>query len=239
MDRHKNGDRPLQKMFMAVPPSYDFLNRLLTLRFDELWRKKAAEECLKNNPEKVLDLCCGTGDLVLRLRKTAGSHTKITALDFSEPMLKMAKSKAERMKLTDIEFIHGDAANMPFPEGHFDSVGIAFAFRNLTFHNPDSEKFIAEILRVLKPGGRFVIIETSQPSNALIRKFYHLYMRWITAPIGGFLSGHPGAYKYLAYSARKYYNTEELCTLLTDSGFSLAISKIFLTGIASLYVAIK
>jgi demethylmenaquinone methyltransferase/2-methoxy-6-polyprenyl-1,4-benzoquinol methylase len=239
MNPSRTENRPLQKMFMAVPPSYDFLNRLLTFRLDELWRKRAAVECLKNNPENVLDLCCGTGDLVLRLKEIALPNTKIIALDYSEPMLKVAMEKARKRKLTGIEFHHGDAVNIPFPDGYFDAIGIAFAFRNLSFHNPDRDKFIAEILRVLKHGGRFVIIETSQPESSLIRIMFHWYLRWITVPVGGLLSGHYGAYKYLAHSARHYYNNEELKKLLTGSGFAKVDSKTFLAGIASLYVGTK
>ena len=239
MDQSKKDSRPLQKMFMAVPPTYDVMNRLLTFRLDEVWRKRAARECLKNDPERVLDLCCGTGDLVLQIKKMALPHTKVMALDYSEPMLQVAKKKAGKRKLNGIEFHFGDAASMPFPDAHFDAIGIAFAFRNLSYHNPDRDKFITEILRVLKPGGRFVIIETSQPDNPLIRKLFHWYMRWITAPVGGLFSGHYGAYKYLAHSASNYYNNKELKELLVERGFADVGSKIFLKGIASLNIAIK
>ncbi len=239
MDPTKIENRPLQKMFMAVPPSYDLLNRLLTFRLDELWRKVAAVECLKNKPEKVLDLCCGTGDLVLRIKKLAGTGTEVMALDYSEPMLEVAKKKAGKRKLTGIKFYLSDAAVMPFHAEYFDTVGIAFAFRNLSYHNPDRNKFITEILRVLKSGGRFVIIETSQPENPLIRKVFHWYLRWITAPVGGLLSGHYGAYKYLAHSARNYYNNNELKELLTSAGFSTVESIKMMGGIAGLYIATK
>jgi demethylmenaquinone methyltransferase / 2-methoxy-6-polyprenyl-1,4-benzoquinol methylase len=239
MNQSPTENRPLHKMFMDVPPSYDFLNHLLTFRFDEFWRKRAAIECLKNKPVKVLDLCCGTGDLVLRIREMAMTQTQVMALDYSVHMLNLAKKKANKRKLTGIEFFHSDAASMPFPNDHFDSVGIAFAFRNLSFHNPDRDKFIAEILRVLKPGGRFVIIETSQPENLVIRRLFHWYLRWITAPLGGWLSGYYGAYKYLAYSARNYYNNNELKELLSLAGFYEVESRTFLAGIANLYVATK
>ena len=239
IDQSKKDNRPLQKMFMAVPPTYDLMNRLLTFRMDEVWRKKAAQECLKNNPERVLDLCCGTGDLVLRIKKMAFAHTEVKGLDYSEPMLLAAKRKAAKRKLNGSEFYHGDAASMPFPDDHFDSIGIAFAFRNLSYHNPDRDKFIAEILRVLKPGGRFIIVETSQPDNPLIRKLFHWYLRWITAPVGGFFSGHYGAYKYLAHSAKNYYNNKELKELLVERGFADVESKIYLKGIASLNIAVK
>jgi demethylmenaquinone methyltransferase / 2-methoxy-6-polyprenyl-1,4-benzoquinol methylase len=232
-------DRPLKKMFLSVPPSYDVMNRLLTLRLDEAWRKKAVMEILKEKPLQVLDLCTGTGDLALRLRKQADTDTEINGLDYSPPMLDVARKKANKRKLSDIKFIHGDAAHMPFTEGHFDAIGIAFAFRNLTFKNPDTATFLAEILRVLKPGGKFVIAETSQPSNKLLRALYHLYMKSITAPLGGLLSGHRAAYHYLAWSAIHYLTAEELADLLLNAGFRSVKSRPLLGGIAALTVAVK
>lgn len=231
--------RPLQKMFTSVPPSYDLLNRILTLRLDQVWRKKAALKCFENKPSKLLDLCCGTGDLAVFFAKMADEKTSITALDYSSPMLELAQKKAAGKGITPVEFIHGDAAAMPFADNYFDSIGIAFAFRNLTFHNPDSDRFLAEILRVLKPGGRFVIVETSQPKNIILRKLFHFYLRWITAPAGGVLSGHYGAYKYLAHSARLYHNRGELDQLLKDAGFGKVSSEMLAGGIAAIFVAEK
>ena len=239
METMREDKRPLQKMFTSVPPSYDLLNRLLTMRLDQLWRKKAARICLENKPGGVLDLCCGTGDLVIHLGGMATAGTSLSALDYSMPMLDLAKKKAENKGLAAIDFIHGDAAAMPFPDNHFDSIGIAFAFRNLTFHNPDRDRFMAEILRVLKPRGRFVIVETSQPGNLILRKLFHFYLRWITAPLGGILSGHYGAYKYLAHSARLYYNREELEQLLREAGFGVVRSELLVGGLTGIFVAEK
>jgi demethylmenaquinone methyltransferase / 2-methoxy-6-polyprenyl-1,4-benzoquinol methylase len=236
MENIQEEKRPLHKMFKSVPPSYDLVNRVLTFRFDEIWRRKAAAVCLENNPVNVMDLCCGTGDLLVHIGKAALPGTILTALDYSVPMLDLAKKKAARNNLNDIEFIHGDAASLPFPDNHFDSIGIAFAFRNLTFHNPDSRKFLSEILRVLKPGGRFVIVETSQPKNAFLRRLFHWYLRWVTAPVGGILSGHHGAYKYLAHSARHYYNSDQLEELLRTSGFFNVNSRQLMGGIAGIFI---
>jgi len=231
--------RPLLKMFKAVPPSYDLLNRVLTLRMDEKWRKQAAKECLADNPKQVLDLCTGTGDLALRLRRSAPALTQISALDYSPPMLKRAELKAKKRNLSNIHFQHGDVANLPYPDNHFDAVGIAFAFRNLTFHNPDREIFLREILRVIRPGGRFVVVETSQPQSRILCSLYHLYMKWISAPIGGLLSGHWGAYRYLAHSACNYWNTAEASEFLKNSGFTKVTANPLLAGIAAIYVAVK
>jgi demethylmenaquinone methyltransferase/2-methoxy-6-polyprenyl-1,4-benzoquinol methylase len=107
-------------MFTDVPPSYDFVNRVLTWRFDVIWRKKAASESLKNSPSKILDLCTGTGDLALQIRKKTESGAKVFALDYSKAMLKLAITKANKKKYDDITFIHADVANIPFPDSHFD-----------------------------------------------------------------------------------------------------------------------
>ncbi len=233
--KQKEAARPLQKIFRAVPPSYDRINRLLTLGIDEYWRKKAAGRLLSDNPSRVLDLCTGTGDLALHLRKKAGSETRVLALDFSESMLDFAQKKAIRRKLNDIEFIFGDAADMPFENESFDGVGIAFAFRNLTYQNPDRDKFLSEILRVLRPGAPLIAIDTSQPENSLIRGLYHTYMKYITGPLGGYLSGHRSAYRYLAHSAIGYYTAPELKEILLDAGFRTASYTYFLTGVTALW----
>ena len=233
--KQKEAARPLQKIFRAVPPSYDRINRLLTLGIDEYWRKKAAGRLLSDNPSRVLDLCTGTGDLALHLRKKAGSETRVLALDFSESMLDFAQKKAIRRKLNDIEFIFGDAADMPFENESFDGVGIAFAFRNLTYKNPDRDRFFSEILRVLRPGAPLIAVDTSQPEIRLVRTLYHTYMRYVTGPAGGFLSGHRAAYRYLAHSAIDYYTAPELQEIILDAGFRTAKYTHFLSGITALW----
>ncbi len=227
--------RPLQNFFQAVPPSYDRINRLLTFRMDEYWRQKAAGRLMQGDNKRMLDLCTGTGDLAMHLQKRAKTDTEIYALDYSEPMLERARRKAARLHNQNIRFIPGDAANMPFEDGFFDAVGIAFAFRNLTYKNPDSDIFLGEILRVLRPGGQFVAVETSQPGNPLIRSIFHAYMRYITGPAGGWLSGQKPAYKYLAHSAVHYYTAPQLQKVLLDAGFSQVSYHPFFNGVAVLW----
>ena len=231
--------RPLKKMFSVVPPRYDRLNRILTLGADEGWRRQAVQQILKNKPERFLDLCCGTGDLVLHVQKHAPEYAALKALDFSEPMLELARKKAVEKEVEGVEFIYGDAAEMPFPDNYFDTIGITFAFRNLTFENPDRDRFLQEILRVLRPGGQFVIVETSQPANGLWRSLYHWYMRWITAPVGGWLSGQKSAYRYLAYSAKHFFTPKQMKELLLQAGFSKVDSQPLMGGISALTTAVK
>jgi demethylmenaquinone methyltransferase/2-methoxy-6-polyprenyl-1,4-benzoquinol methylase len=234
-DAENDTHRPLKRMFDAVPGSYDLLNRLLTVRMDERWRKRAARRCLEDRPCRVLDLCCGTGDLAHHLARLAGaSPPEIVGLDYSPEMLELARAKAGHLGVC---FVEGDAAAMEFPDGHFDAVGIAFAFRNLTWRNPLRERALGEIRRVIRPGGRFVIVETSQPGSGLLRAGFHTYLRAAVAPLGGLVSGHKTAYRYLAESARNFYRVDELCAMLSEAGFGEIRVEKLLGGVAAIHTA--
>lgn len=232
-------NRPLNKIFTAVPPNYDLINRLFTWRMDECWRKKTARLCLENDPAEVMDLCTGTGDLAIRLARESGGKAKITGYDYSRPMLEKAEEKAARTGITGMDFIFGDAADMPFGDGRFDAIGIAFAFRNLTFKNPDASRFLNEIHRVLKPGGRFVIVESSQPKNRIIRALFRLYTRNMVFLMGAFISSNKAAYRYLAHSVIHYYTPEEVEELLKKHGFSSANHTPLFFGAAAIHIAVK
>jgi len=231
---------PLKRMFDAVPRRYDLLNRVLTLGRDERWRRRAARRCLEGSPLRVLDLCCGTGDLTRHLARLAKSGTEIFGLDYSQGMLDVAQAKLIAANLErPVRFIAGDAAAMKFPEGYFDAVGIAFAFRNLTWRNPLRERALGEIRRVLRPGGRFIIVETSQPAGCVLRKGFHAYLKSFAGPVGTVLSRHPSAYRYLAESARKFYGPGEVTTMLQSAGFELVSAEPLLGGAAAIHVVRK
>jgi len=230
--------RPLQKMFNRVPAHYDFLNRLLTFRLDEQWRKKAVKAILKERPARVMDLGTGTGDMAVRIARKS-PHTQVVGYDFSGSMLEVARRKARRYGVGNIEFVEGDAASMPFEDGSFDVVGISFAFRNITFKNPYTGQYLQETLRSLKPGGRFVIVESSQPRSRLVRYFFHLYLHHIVSGIGGRISRSRGAYHYLAYSARHFYSREALTLLLEKHGFCDVRHQPMLFGAAAVTIAHK
>jgi demethylmenaquinone methyltransferase/2-methoxy-6-polyprenyl-1,4-benzoquinol methylase len=231
---------PLQTMFNAVPRHYDLINRLMTCYFDQAWRRKAAVECLRGRPGSILDLCTGTGDLALMLAERAGRDTRITAVDFSQPMLDVAGRKAGSCRSGGpLQFVLGDAGRLPFPDEAFDVIGIAFAFRNLTFRNPRTAVYLAEIHRVLKRGGKFVIVETSQPRSAVLRRLFYGYQAVIVTPLGWLVSGQRDAYRYLAWSMRHFYAADELTALLAAQGFSPIVSEPLLGGVAALHVAGK
>jgi len=240
IEQHAEQRKPLYGIFTDIPPHYDLINTLITWNMDKRWRRLAARACLAASPRNFLDLCCGTGDLAIEVARLASPEVEITGLDYSQPMLDIAVEKARRLAgERKIRFFQGVAASMPFPDGFFDSLGISFAFRNLTYRNPLAGKHLSEILRVLKKGGRCVIAESSQPDCRVIRTLYHFYMRGYVSSLGTWLSGNKPAYRYLAESASRYYTPSEMKTLLTESGFTTVSYRPLFFGVAGIYTAIK
>jgi demethylmenaquinone methyltransferase/2-methoxy-6-polyprenyl-1,4-benzoquinol methylase len=231
---------PLHGMFTRVPPRYDLVNRIITLGQDRRWRRLAALACLAGKPRRLLDLGCGTGDLTINLARLAGRDVEIIGLDYSQPMLARARQKAVRVGISDrLDFIHGEATRLPFPDGCFDVVGISFAFRNLTYKNPLDTPHLAEVIRTLKLGGRYVIVESSQPENRIIRSLFHFYLRFFIKPAGILLSGNRAAYRYLSESMDRFYPPREVYQILLSAGFREVSYRPLLFGAAGIHVAIK
>ncbi len=232
--------RPLHGMFEVLPPSYDRINHLMTWGMDRRWRRLTARVCLEGAPRRILDLGCGTGDLSVHLARLAPKGAAITGLDYSQPMLELAKRKAYRAGVFErIKFINGDAANLPFPDGHFDSVGISFAFRNLTYQSRLRLPHLVEVKRVLKPGGRYVIVESSQPHSLIVRWLFHRYMYLVARPVGALVSGNRAAYRYLAESMSRFYGPGEVTEMLLKAGFRKVSFRPLWFGIVGLHVATK
>jgi demethylmenaquinone methyltransferase / 2-methoxy-6-polyprenyl-1,4-benzoquinol methylase len=230
--------KPLYGVFTAIPPRYDLINTLITWNMDRRWRKNAALTCLKSRPAKILDLCCGTGDLAITIATLADYKPEIQGLDYSQPMLEIAGQKSAALQ-KKIRFIQGDASHLPFAKEEFDCVGISFAFRNLTYKNPLVDAHLSEILRVLKKDGRFMIVESSQPTNRLIRALNHFYMRAYVANLGAWISGNRPAYHYLAESACRYFSPKEMKDFLIAHGFTKVDYQPLFFGAAGIYVAFK
>jgi demethylmenaquinone methyltransferase/2-methoxy-6-polyprenyl-1,4-benzoquinol methylase len=178
--------------------------------------------------------------LTIELAKQAGEDSEITGVDFNKSMLEVAEKK---VKDRDIKirpsFISDDAAELPFPDEYFDSVAISFAFRNLSYNNPMMEQYISEVLRVMKVGGRFVILETSRPKPLLLNKFYNIYMRYFIYWLGLLISGNRDAYGYLAESVVNYYPPEDLKKVLLRAGFSRVDFRSLFFSAVCIHTALK
>ncbi|MCG8700146.1 MAG: ubiquinone/menaquinone biosynthesis methyltransferase [Bacteroidales bacterium] len=230
---------PLAEFYKKIYKRYDLVNTLFTFGLDKKWREKTAKEVIKDNSAEILDLCCGTGKLTFKLSGLLGNKKKIRGYDFSKEMLDIARQEAASKNLTNIEFVQGDVAQMPFNDNEIDVIGITFGFRNLTYNNNHENKHISEILRVLKPGGKLVILESGSPANVLIRFFYVLYLFMFLVPLGFVITGNFKAYFYLALSSRKYYTRQQMKLLLKSFGFSMIKVEKFMLGATNLFVAEK
>ncbi|TGD57371.1 bifunctional demethylmenaquinone methyltransferase/2-methoxy-6-polyprenyl-1,4-benzoquinol methylase UbiE [Flavobacterium humi] len=222
------------KMFDTISTKYDSLNRVISFGVDIKWRKKILKMVAGKNPETILDIATGTGDLAILLANTQAK--KIIGLDISAGMLEVGKQKVAHKNLSErIELVLGDSEKIPFEEASFDVVTVAFGIRN--FEN--LQQGLAEILRVLKPGGLFVILETSVPDRFPYKQGYRFYTKYILPVIGKLFSKDKVAYQYLSDSASIFPYGEELNNILRKIGF-IDVKHLPQTfGVATIYSASK
>jgi demethylmenaquinone methyltransferase/2-methoxy-6-polyprenyl-1,4-benzoquinol methylase len=227
--------KQVEQMFDTISGNYDGLNRVISLGTDVKWRKKVVKLVSEINPDSILDIATGTGDLAIKFAETTNA-SKIVGLDLSEGMLSVAKKKAlESQELKKIDFIQGDSEDLPFQDNCFDVISVSFGIRN--FEN--LEKGLSEILRVLKPSGLFIILETSVPTKAPFKQGYHFYSQWILPLIGKLFSKDKVAYRYLSESASVFPYGEELNNILSNIGFIEVGNKPQTFGVATIYTATK
>jgi len=226
----------VQKIYAEVAGTYEIVNHVLTLGLDTYWRKKAVREVLKVPGTLLMDMCSGTGEIAQYLKKETGSQAHIVSVDFSFPMLRLAKLKPCANRIL---FVLGDGLSLPFPDRVFDSIVISFATRNLNVRREILIEHLKEFHRVLKPEGRFINLETSQPSNALVRNLFHLYIKWAIVPVGSFFSGSRPGYRYLAHTIPRFYPAREYQRILHESGFASVCYRTYLFGVAALHSAVK
>lgn len=222
------------KMFDTISSNYDGLNRVISFGIDIKWRKRVVAILKKKQPQSILDIATGTGDLAINLVETGAK--KIVGLDISAGMLEVGKKKINEKKLTNtIEMVVGDSEDLPFKENSFDAVTVAFGVRN--FDN--LEKGLAEIYRVLQPGGTFVVLETSVPTKTPFKQGYHFYTKNILPKIGRLFSKDDSAYAYLSESAAVFPHGQEFNNILRKIGFIGVANKPQTFGVASIYIATK
>ncbi len=214
-------------MFGRIAKRYDLLNHLLSGNTDKRWRRIVAlrvREKLSSSGARILDVACGTGDLSLTLFETTGA--RVVGADFCRPMLEIAAGKLPK----GLPLIEGDALGLPFRDGTFEVVTIAFGLRNLA----SVESGLAELRRVLKPGGWVAVLEFSRPANAMLRPLFGLYFTKVLPLLGGLVSGSHGAYSYLPASVQKFPDQTQLSLLMQQAGFDQVEFENLTGGIAAL-----
>jgi demethylmenaquinone methyltransferase/2-methoxy-6-polyprenyl-1,4-benzoquinol methylase len=227
-----SASRAVREMFTSIAPRYDLLNHVLSFNVDRMWWRRTARafrNTLSRPDARVLDLCCGTGDMTFALRKQAGKPLpQILGADFSHAMLRRALAKS--VETGTPGWIEADALNLPFPSGHFDLVTSAFGFRNLA----DYDAGLREIARVLRPGGECGILDFGEPQGAM-GALYRIYFKQVLPRIGALISGVRGPYAYLPTSVERFPAPEDMLDRMRGAGFTEVSWTPYTFGIAGLY----
>ena len=223
------------KLFDQIAETYDFLNILLSLGIDRLWRKKIVKILKGETIEDALDMATGTGDMAILLAKDTSSK-RVEGIDLSKEMISIGNKKVKNQNLDHkCELKIGDGVSIPYPDSSQDLITITFGIRNF----PDFKESMRNMFRVLRPGGKAVVMEFSLPKNILVRKFYLLYFRYILPLIGNLISGHKNAYTYLNQTVEEFPYGETFANHFKEAGFEKVDIHPLTFGIASIYVAEK
>jgi len=225
----------VERMFDAISGEYDGLNRVISFGADLKWRKKVVKAVKEHQPQTILDIATGTGDLAIQYAKKT-SAPEIIGLDLSEGMLEVARKKVEGVEnASRIKFVKGDSEALPFTDAYFDAISVSFGVRNFE----RLEVGLSEIYRVLKPGGLFIILETSVPTKFPWKQGYWFYGKFILPAIGRIFSKDRVAYRYLSESASVFPHGEALNNILRKIGFIEVKNKPQTLGVATIYLATK
>ncbi|MCX7861795.1 MAG: bifunctional demethylmenaquinone methyltransferase/2-methoxy-6-polyprenyl-1,4-benzoquinol methylase UbiE [Bacteroidales bacterium] len=223
--------REVGQMFDKIAPTYDLLNHILSFNRDKQWRKYAVSVALKNNPNRILDIATGTGDMIGEIRKF--TNIPIDAIDISDNMMEIAKKKLSNY--SDINFYNMPAEKLNFSDNYFDTVMVAFGIRNFE----DLHSVLGEVYRVLTLNGQFVVLEFFRPENPVLFFVMKLYLKYILPVIGGVISKNKAAYKYLYRSIENFYTIEDFALILKMIGFEKISVKIFNLGLVAVFVVQK
>jgi len=222
-------------MFSAIAPRYDLLNRLLSAGRDRVWRREAIRATRLPSGGRLLDVCTGTADMALEAARQC-PHAVIVGVDFSGPMIDLGLKKVASAGAADrVRLSVAPAEALPFPDGTFDAVTVAFGLRNV----PDRLQALAEMRRVLRPGGRAVVLEFTIPPGWLFRAAYRWYFHRILPLVGGLVSGHPSAYAYLPASVAEFPTPQVLVTWMEDAGLRDVSFRLLTCGIVTIHVGVN
>lgn len=226
----------LRKIYFEISPTYELVNHAMTCGLDVIWRRKAARLAAARGGTLWLDVCSGTGEMASYLSRLSKQEANVIAADFSAPMIREAAKKPQASR---IGFVMSDAKHLPFSDGTFDLVTTSYATRNMNTSRSDLTRCFAEFHRLLKPGGRYVSLETSQPRWTPIRKMFHLYVRLTVRPLGFIISGSRTGYAYLSHTIPRFYSAEELADVLRGAGFAEVSFQRLVFGAAAIHTATK
>lgn len=225
----------IKGLFDSIAPNYDKLNHILSLNIDKTWRTKAVRKIVDvNEPLSILDVACGTGDFTIEIARKTKEGSKVVGIDLSEGMMRIGREKIAEAGV-DATMMYGDCESLEYADNTFDRISVGFGVRN--FEHLDIG--LKEMYRVLKPGGRLVILELSVPGNPVIRWLYKLYFLKILPAIGGRISGNKGAYAYLPASVLHFPSPDRFIEMMYDSGFPEVEHKAFSLGICRMYIGAK
>ncbi|MCY1591399.1 demethylmenaquinone methyltransferase [Staphylococcus pettenkoferi] len=233
MTENKAKKEQVHHVFQNISGKYDRLNNIISFEQHKLWRKSVMKEMNVKKGSKALDVCCGTADWTIALSKAVGPTGEVTGLDFSENMLEVGKKKTKDM--TNIHLVHGDAMNLPFDDNEFDYVTIGFGLRNV----PDYLATLKELHRVLKPGGKVVCLETSQPTAPGFNQLYKLYFKFVMPIFGKVFAKSKDEYEWLQQSTFDFPDKEKLKRLFSQAGFSHIKIRSFTGGVAAMHLGYK
>jgi demethylmenaquinone methyltransferase / 2-methoxy-6-polyprenyl-1,4-benzoquinol methylase len=234
-DSDQTKKRQVASMFDQIAFRYDFLNRFLSGGIDVYWRKKAIKELISLQPKKMLDVATGTADVAIMSAKFLKPET-IVGIDISEGMLQLGRKKVANLLLNkQIALYQGDSEAINFATGTFDAITVAFGVRNFE----DLRKGLDEMKRVLKPGGKLVVLEFSKPKQSVVKGLYNLYMRLVAPRIGKLVSKNGDAYKYLNDSVQKFPEGDDFLTIMNDVGYTATYLKKLTGGICTIYCGSK
>ncbi|MEO8765011.1 MAG: bifunctional demethylmenaquinone methyltransferase/2-methoxy-6-polyprenyl-1,4-benzoquinol methylase UbiE [Ginsengibacter sp.] len=227
--------KQVERMFDKIAFRYDFLNRFLSAGIDKRWRKKAIKELVSLQPKNILDVATGTGDFAITSYRMLKPE-EITGIDISEGMLDIGRKKVINHGLqAHIKLLNGDSEAILFGDSSFDAVTVAFGVRN--FEN--LEKGLSEIYRVLKPGGKLVVLECTKPSLPVIRNMYNFYMKFVAAKVGKLISKNSDAYQYLNNSVQQFPEKQTFIHILNQLGYRYSFYKTLSLGICTIYCGEK
>ena len=233
--QHESKERYVEALFASIAPRYDLLNSILSFNCHKRWRAFAVRQCSLSPGDAALDVCAGTLDLAIELSRPVGPTGRVVGVDFCRPMLEVGRRKLEKRRIGNVFPVEGNAERLPVPSGSFRAATIGFALRNVA----SVENTLAEMARVVKPGGRVVSLELAKPEGPVFRRLHRLYFYHVLPVIGGAVNRRREAYQYLPESLERFQSREELSEMMRNVGLGDVRVHDLAGGAIAVHVGIK